>query len=145
MDYRVIKADSKTLKKKAFDIREEVFVVEQQVPIPEEFDEFEKKSRHFVALDKNDQPIGAARWRWTAKGIKLERFVVKRNLRGGGLGSALLKATLDDIATHTKTGTYLYIHSQLEAVSLYEKHGFQKKGEQFEECGIIHYLMWRVT
>jgi len=143
MTRRVIKAKTATQKRKAFAIREEVFVVEQQVNAEDEFDEFEEESHHFVALDEHDEPVGSARWRFTDKGIKLERFTVKKNLRGQGLGSEIVKVVLEDISKHAKPGTYLYMHSQLDAVPLYAKFGFQKKGDQFDECGIMHYLMWR--
>ncbi|MEM0940605.1 MAG: GNAT family N-acetyltransferase [Bacteroidota bacterium] len=143
MTYRVIKAQTEAEKKKAFAIREEVFVVEQKVPAEEEFDEYEGVSHHFVALDENDEPIGSARWRLTNKGIKLERFTVKENLRGKGLGTKIVQTVLDDISGNTEKGTCLYMHSQLDAVPLYTKFGFQKKGDRFEECGIMHYLMWK--
>ena len=141
--FRVIPATNEELKKKLFAIREEVFVVEQEVAAEEEFDEYEEESHHFVALDERDNPIGSARWRYTDKGIKLERFAAKKNWRGRGLGTAIVKAVMDDIAVKAKPCTYLYLHAQLPAVPLYSKFGFQTKGDQFEECGIIHYLMWR--
>ena len=83
--FRVIPATNEELKKKLFAIREEVFVVEQEVAAEEEFDEYEEESHHFVALDERDNPIGSARWRYTDKGIKLERFAAKKNWRGRGL------------------------------------------------------------
>ena len=141
--HRIIKAKTDQELKKAFAIREEVFIVEQEVAAEEEFDEFEEESHHFVALDEDDQPVGSARWGLTDKGIKLERFTVKANLRGQGLGSRIVKAVLDDIKQHAERGTYLYMHAQLEAVPLYTKFGFQTKGDQFDECGILHYLMWK--
>ncbi|MFK7954111.1 MAG: GNAT family N-acetyltransferase [Ekhidna sp.] len=143
MEYRVILANSKELKEKAFAIREEVFVVEQEVPSDEEFDEFEDESQHFVALDANDDPIGSARWRRTDKGIKLERFTVKKSFRGKGLGTAIVQAVMDDLKEKADPDTFLYMHSQLDAVPLYAKFDFEKKGDQFDECGIMHYLMWR--
>ncbi|MEQ9467799.1 MAG: GNAT family N-acetyltransferase [Ekhidna sp.] len=143
MTFRVIPATSEELKKKAFAIREEVFVVEQQVATDEEFDEFEDESHHFVALDENDNPVGSARWRYTDKGIKLERFTAKKSMRGKGVGTAIVQTVLDDISEKAESGTYLYMHAQLPAVPLYLKFGFQTKGDQFDECGIMHYLMWR--
>lgn len=143
MAYRVIKAKTEEERNKAFEIREEVFVVEQQVAAEEEFDEFEDESHHFAALDEHDESIGSARWRFTDKGIKLERFTVKKSYRGKGLGTAIVQAVMDDIAELAEPGTYLYMHSQLDAVPLYAKFGFEKKGDQFDECGIMHYLMWR--
>lgn len=139
----VVKVDSVPLKEKAFAIREEVFVYEQQVAREEEFDEFEEESHHFVALDDAGKPIGAARWRLTHQGIKLERFVVKKNYRGQGLGSVLVQKVLKDIAEHHPKGSYLYLHAQLDAVPLYAKHAFHKVGERFSECDIEHYKMER--
>ncbi|GAB4235918.1 MAG: GNAT family N-acetyltransferase [Ekhidna sp.] len=143
MGIRVVKAETEADKKKAFAIREEVFVVEQKVARDEEFDEFEDTSYHFVALDESNNPVGSARWRYTEKGIKLERFTVKKNLRGEGLGSKLVDAVLKDIAKEAPKGTYLYMHAQLPAVPLYLKFGFKKEGDQFDECGIMHYFMWK--
>lgn len=143
MDYSVKLATTEELKQKAFQIREEVFMVEQKVSREEEFDSYEEESHHIVALDEKMEPIGAARWRRTDKGVKLERFAVKKELRGKGLGSSIVKVTLDDITNKCEPGTYLYMHSQLEAVALYEKYGFQKQGEIFEECDMLHYFMWK--
>ncbi|MEM6641533.1 MAG: GNAT family N-acetyltransferase [Bacteroidota bacterium] len=143
MKCEVRKALTKADQKKAFAIREEVFVGEQGVSAADEFDEFEEEAHHFVALDHEGNPIGSARWRMVPKGIKLERFTVKKTLRSQGLGSQLVETVLSDIAMEAKKNTYLYLHSQLAAVPLYEKFGFQKEGDQFDECGIMHYLMWK--
>lgn len=140
---KVTKADSEALKEKAFAIRREVFVVEQEVATADEFDEFEDISTHFVALDDADNPIGAARWRVTDKGIKLERFAVKKSARGQGVGAKLIGLVIKDIQDQKGKDQYLYLHAQLPAVALYEKFGFEKKGDQFSECDILHYLMHR--
>ncbi|MEQ9402973.1 MAG: GNAT family N-acetyltransferase [Cyclobacteriaceae bacterium] len=145
MDFKIVKVTNDLLRKKLFDIRREVFVVEQEVSPEEEFDEFEDSSHHFLAMDENENPVGASRWRSTEKGVKLERFAVKKNMRGKGLGSAIVEETLKDISGHVPIGTYLYMHAQLDAVPLYEKYGFLKKGEQFEECEIQHYFMWKLS
>ena len=138
---RVIKATTEELMEKAFQIRAEVFVDEQQVSREDEFDEYEKSSHHFVVLGEDDNPVGAARWRVTSKGIKLERFAVKSNRRGNRIGSSLVLSVLSDIRQHNGSGNYLYLHAQLSAVGLYAKYGFQKKGDIFSECDIEHYFM----
>lgn len=125
----------------AFAIRQKVFVEEQQVNAEEEYDEFEDSSVHFLAL-KEDVACGTARWRFTEKGVKLERFAVLSAYRSAGVGSALVAAVLDDVARHPQAeGKTRYLHAQLNALPLYEKFGFQKEGDQFEECGIKHYKM----
>lgn len=143
-DYQVVIADSKGLLSKAFKVREEVFIVEQKVQKEEEFDEFEMESTHFVALEPDGDPIGAARWRKTSIGIKLERFAVVKTSRGRGVGAALVAAVIEDILSKEGENQLMYLHAQLEAVPLYEKFGFKKKGDLFEECNIWHYTMERI-
>lgn len=127
---------------KAFQIREEVFVKEQQVAPDEEYDEFEQSATHFLALDANGEPCGTARWRITKKGVKLERFAVIKHLRGTGIGSLLVKAVLEDIAaSKPDTKLTVYMHAQSYAVPFYRKFGFETQGEEFEECGIMHFIM----
>lgn len=124
-----------------FKIREEVFVIEQEVDPEEEYDEFEDISIHFLAIVES-LPAGTARWRFTDKGIKLERFAVLKPIRGKGVGQALVKAVIEDIdASPQSKGKKLYLHAQLDAMPLYEKFGFKKVGEMFEECNILHYKM----
>jgi predicted GNAT family N-acyltransferase len=122
---------------KVFAIRRQVFVVEQNCP-PELEWEFEDESTHFLAT-VNGIPAGASRWRKTGKGYKLERFAVLKQFRGG-VGKELVKAVLNDLPADA---TYVYMHAQLPAVTLYEKFGFEKTGPEFEEAGIRHYKMVR--
>ncbi|UJP66670.1 GNAT family N-acetyltransferase [Mongoliitalea daihaiensis] len=124
-----------------FSIREKVFVIEQQVDPSEEYDAFEPTSTHFLAKLDGD-PSGTARWRYTDKGMKLERFAVLKEKRSLGVGQALVKAVVDDIASQPDTkGKKLYMHAQVDAMPLYAKFGFKQVGEQFEECNILHYKM----
>ncbi|MFC3417186.1 GNAT family N-acetyltransferase [Algoriphagus hitonicola] len=125
----------------AFKIRREVFVDEQGVNPEDEYDEFEEESVHFLA-SKDGIPVGTARWRFTEYGIKLERFAVLKEARGKGVGEALVSAVLRDIMVHPEAqGKKRYLHAQLQAVPLYAKFGFQKVGDMFEECAILHYKM----
>uniref|UniRef100_UPI004047E0A6 GNAT family N-acetyltransferase n=1 Tax=Algoriphagus sp. TaxID=1872435 RepID=UPI004047E0A6 len=125
----------------AFDIRELVFVVEQEVDAAEEYDEFEDSSVHFLAKVEGT-PVGTARWRFTQNGVKMERFAVLKVARGKGVGQALVAAVLGDIDQHPDTkGKKKYLHAQIHAMPLYAKFGFQVLGDQFEECAILHYKM----
>ena len=123
---------------KVFAIRREVFVDEQNCP-PELEWEFEDESTHFLAT-VDGEPAGASRWRKTDKGYKLERFAVLQKFRGMGVGQELVKTVLGDLPADA---TYVYMHAQIQAVSLYEKFGFEKTGPEFEEAGIRHYKMIR--
>ncbi len=125
----------------AFQIREFVFVVEQEVDAEEEYDEFETTSIHFLAVLEG-APVGTARWRFTSNGVKMERFAVLKEARGQGVGQALVAAVLKDIEMHPDgKGKKRYLHAQIHAMPLYAKFGFQQVGEQFEECAILHYKM----
>lgn len=125
-------------------IRKRVFVDEQKVPAEAEIDEFEDSSRHYLAIDEHNYPIGTARWRTTSKGIKLERFAVLKETRKSGAGKALLQKMLEDIrGLHSDKQKNLYLHAQVGAMLFYKKFGFEPVGERFEECGIEHYEMTR--
>jgi predicted GNAT family N-acyltransferase len=123
---------------KVFAIRRKVFVDEQGCP-PELEWEFEDESVHFLATIDNN-PAGASRWRKTHEGYKLERFAVLKEYRNLGLGQALVSSVLNDLPSEAH---YVYLHAQLTAVGLYEKFGFEKVGDQFEEAGIVHFKMVR--
>lgn len=119
-----------------FSIRKVVFVEEQNCP-PELEWEHEEESTHFLAFI-DSVPAGAARWRQTEKGYKLERFSVLAEFRGRGVGQALVKAVLLDLPSDAGE---IYLNSQISAIDFYKRFGFEKVGEQFEEAGIQHYAM----
>ena len=132
--------DKKSLTE-AFKIRQLVFVIEQVVDPEAEYDEFEEESTHFLGR-LNEKPVGTARWRFTKNGVKLERFAVLAEARCKGVGQALVAAVLEDVkATPESADKSIYLHSQLAAISLYAKFGFQKVGDLFEECNMQHYKM----
>ena len=126
----------KQLSKISNQIRTAVFVMEQKVDPELEYDHEEES--HFYLLYFDGKPVATARWRETDKGIKLERFAMLKEFRNQGLGSELLNEVLKDVQ---KLDKKIYLHSQLKAVSYYERAGFVKKGEIFTEAGIEHYRM----
>jgi predicted GNAT family N-acyltransferase len=137
----VKKIENKKDLKKAQEIRHHVFVIGQNVPVEDEIDAYEKECSHYLAF-LNNTPVGAARWRITGDGIKLERFSVLKEFRGRGVGNALVERILSEVKKiSTDTGKKIYLHAQFEVVPLYRKFGFKKEGEMFEESGILHYKM----
>jgi predicted GNAT family N-acyltransferase len=123
----------------AFAIREKVFVEEQQVPREAEYDTYEDTARHYLAA-AGGIPCGAARWRKTDQGVKLERFAVLAPYRNQAVGSCLLRQMIADVKAAYPTET-MYLHAQVPAVNFYARHGFEKVGEMFSECNIDHYKM----
>src|SRR6476661_2335938 len=79
----------------AFVIRRKVFVDEQHCPPDLEYQN-DDVSTHFLAKC-DGVSCGAARWRKTENGIKLERFAVLPEFRGKGVGVELVKSVLSDI------------------------------------------------
>lgn len=121
----------------ARDIREEVFVKEQNVSREEEFDQFESESKHYL-LFFEEQAVATARWRRVGEKIKLERFAVLKKHRGQKLGDFLLQRVLSDALMENQP---IYLHAQLKAIPFYERRGFKSVGELFMECEIAHYEM----
>jgi predicted GNAT family N-acyltransferase len=119
-----------------FAIRRKVFVEEQHCPADLEYAN-EDESHHFIAFCKGIA-CGAARWRKTEKGYKLERFAVLPEYRGTGVGRELVKAVLADLPREAKP---VYLNAQLSAESFYSPFGFIRTGGQFEEAGIMHQQM----
>lgn len=121
----------------AFHIRRKVFVDEQQVNRTDEHDIYEPIAHHYLAF-ADEQPVGAARWRETENGIKLERFAVIKEFRNKGIGSLLLKKILRDTSKLQKS---IYLHAQMNAVNFYKREGFKIVGDVFTEANIQHYKM----
>jgi predicted GNAT family N-acyltransferase len=126
----------------AFTIREQVFVGEQNVPADLEYDQHDRlaTTRHYLAR-VDGQPAGAARWRPTDNGVKLERFAVLSSFRNQGVGEALVHQVVADVRAEAPDAAQVYLHAQLRAIPLYERTGFQKAGDMFEEADIQHYKM----
>ncbi len=141
-DIQVFKISNEEDIKSAHNIRYEVFVIGQNVPFDEEIDEYEEVSFHFLAKIEGKIPCGAARWRITDNGVKLERFSVLEKYRGMGIGTALVDAVLKDVdSTPEARNQPLYLHAQLGAIKLYRNFGFKRVGKMFQECDIDHYTM----
>lgn len=119
-------------------VREQVFIVEQQVPVEEEWDELDPICQHVVAFDGNDHPIATGRL--TPEG-KIGRMAVMPDWRGHGIGAAIMAALLEwaeEIGWQR-----LALHAQTHAQGFYAGFGFQPQGERFMEAGIEHVMMVR--
>ncbi len=114
-------------------VRTEVFVVEQEVPEDEEWDELDAESQHVIARDADGRPIGTGR---LTPHRKIGRMAVLHEWRGRGVGESILRVLLEQArARHYES---IEIHAQSHAVAFYERAGFEAYGEEFDECGILH-------
>ena len=117
-------------------IRIEVFVKEQNVDFEADWDE--KQSENYLVY-YNDMVVGTMRWREVGRAVKIERVSVKKDFREKGIASVMIKKAIEDI--RQKTNKHIILHSQLLAISLYERFGFRKQGKLFYEQNIAHYTM----
>ena len=117
-------------------VREPVFVLEQQVPIDEEWDELDPQCRHVIARDSSDRPIGTGR---LTPERKIGRMAVLAEWRGKGVGGAILEALMDE--ARALGWPEVTLNSQTHAMPFYASYGFEPFGEEFMEAGIPHRKM----
>ena len=119
------------------DVRREVFVAEQGVPLDEEMDEHDATAMHFLALE-DGEPVGTARLRTLPDGTpKAERVAVRAAHRKTGIGRALMTA-LEDAA---RPSGQLVLNAQVPVIPFYERLGYEAEGPIFDEAGIPHRAM----
>ncbi len=121
-----------------FNIRKAVFVLEQGVPIEDEFDEHEDYAEHVLVL-YNNKPAGTGRLREVDGVGKLERICVLAPYRKLGIGKIIV-TTLEKIA-HDKNLQRVKLHGQTQAEEFYTRLGYQRSSDIFMEDGIPHVLM----
>lgn len=127
--------------KVAFEIRKSVFVEEQDVPLADEFDQFDSLdglAEHILAY-YDGKPVGTGRIRWVDHVGKLERICILEPYRKFGIGKVIIK-TLEVIAEE-KGMTKVKLHGQTQAEGFYKKLGYQTSSDVFMEDGIPHILM----
>ena len=117
-------------------VREQVFIVEQQVPREDEWDGFDERSRHVLARDAQGNPIGTGRLTTDAM---IGRMAVLADWRGRQVGAVML----DTLIEQARALAYpaIELHAQTKAVPFYEPFGFAMYGDEFEECAIKHVHM----
>lgn len=117
-------------------VREKVFIDEQNVPRELEWDEWDERSDHAVALDGGSNAIGTAR---LLPNGRVGRMAVLRNWRGQGVGAALLEALLR--LAGERGMREVTLHAQTHAAGFYRRFGFNARGDEFLEAGIPHVEM----
>lgn len=122
----------------ALRLRERVFAAEQGVRPEADRDGRDREATHVVAIE-DGRVVGTCRLVFRGDVARLGRMAVERDLRGRGLGTAILReaerAALDAGARR------ISLHAQLSARSLYDRDGYIERGPVFEEEGIDHVSM----
>ncbi len=127
----------------AMEIRIEVFVDEQMIPLELENDEDDAAAFHAVAYNGLGQVVATGRLlKGQQRQGRIGRMAVKRVLRGSGQGAAVLTALLSEA---TRRGdTEMALHAQTSAQGFYERLGFKARGDVFDEVGLTHIEMFLV-
>jgi YbgC/YbaW family acyl-CoA thioester hydrolase len=127
----------------AKDVRAEVFVQEQGIPLDLELDEADRSALHALALNRMGMPLATGRLLQHAPGVgRLGRMAVIAPMRGSAVGQRVLAALLD--AAVARGDHTVVAHAQLSAANFYRRFGFVEHGPYFEEAGIGHVEMVRV-
>ena len=129
--------------RKSLQVREAVFVGEQNVPVELERDEYDAEALHLLAINTDtNETVGTARIVDKGDGVaKVGRVAVLPAFRGLGIGEALMNAVLETART-LKFAT-LILDAQLPVIAFYERLGFVAEGDVFLDAGIEHRRMTR--
>ncbi|MGG1679447.1 GNAT family N-acetyltransferase [Neobacillus sp. NRS-1170] len=125
----------------AFEIRKQVFVKEQGVPLEDEFDQFDTLNGlcEHILVHYNEQPVGTGRIRFMDGVGKMERICILEPYRKLGFGKIIIKE-LEEIA-EVRGASQVKLHGQTHAEGFYKKLGFRTSSTIFIEDGIPHILM----
>ena len=126
----------------AIALREQVFCIEQGVPVEEEIDGRDEEALHLVAFDASGQRVtGTLRLLFDGDVVKVGRVAVERVSRGQGIAARMLEIALEE--ARARGARRARLASQVEVVALYEGAGFIVESDVFEEAGIPHVWMGR--
>jgi predicted GNAT family N-acyltransferase len=120
-----------------FRIREQVFIVEQRVPVDLERDEYDGEALHFMAL-ADGRTVGTARVVLKDNGAsaKIGRVAVCRSNRGFGIGTLLI-AAIEAAADLRHVHNFL-LDAQTHALQFYARLGYEAFGDEFMDAEIPH-------
>lgn len=125
--------------RRAFRLREVVFMDEQGVSEAAEFDGLDDQCDHMLAVI-GDRAVGTLRIRKTGhRQAKIERVVVAKRDRGRQIGAKLMAVALQLMPELGVQSVKL--HAQTHAERFYAKLGFVAEGDIFIEDGIPHIVM----
>ena len=129
------KVNNKDDFEKVIEIRKDVFIKGQNVPLDIEIDGLDSESEHFI-VKLDSEPIGCARVRTDKNYAKLERIAIIEKYRCKGFGTKLTKFLIE----YCKKNNYtkIVMHSQSYVIDFYKKLGFKTLGETFLEANIEH-------
>lgn len=124
----------------ALALRERVFVGEQGVAVEADRDGRDPEAVHIVAIECS-RVVGTCRLVFDDGLARLGRMAVEPDLRGRGIGRDLLDVA--ERCARRAGAVRMRLHAQTAARSLYERAGYEPRGDVFMEEGIEHVTMER--
>lgn len=154
-DVIVVKVTSHEMLERAYAVRLEVFVQEQNVPIEEELDQLDTDptTTHVLALDAQnpDGPaLGTARLLPTpnvSHHFHIGRVAVRASARGRNVGAALMSALENRAAQECAPNeAHVELSAQIQASGFYKKLGYEQVSDrQYLDAGILHVDMGKTV
>lgn len=121
------------------DIRQRVFIEEQQVPPELEWDDTDEIADHFLAVLPDNTPVGVARlFSSLDETAHIGRMAILPEHRGTGIGQALLRHLLAEAADQYDE---VRLSAQEYAIPFYQRSGFHVCSDVYDDAGIPHYDM----
>ncbi|MBO0468466.1 GNAT family N-acetyltransferase [Enterococcus plantarum] len=120
----------------AFALRYDVFVLEQGISLQNEFDERDTEERNYFVVYEASLAVATIRYQKKDDDtIQPDRFCVRKEYRGKGLGRNLL-LLLEDKAM--KDGfKYSILSAEKTALSFYQALNYSINSEEYLEDGIV--------
>jgi predicted GNAT family N-acyltransferase len=122
----------------ALELRRRVFVGQQGVTLEADQDGRDAEATHIVAVE-DGRVIGTCRLVFDDHLARVGRMAVEPARRGQGIGATMLEAA--EREARAVGSQRIRLHAQVAARTLYERGGFEIKGEEFMEEGIPHLTM----
>lgn len=129
---RIIQTDWQQHQPELTQLRHQVFVNEQQVPVTLEIDEYDPHIWHWLAFEQ-DRAIATARMRHNGH---IGRMAVLQAYRNRGIGRQLLDACIT--LARVQDLRQVSLSAQCHAQGFYQKSGFSQTGPVFHDAGIEH-------
>ena len=124
--------------KGAIAVREQVFCVEQGVPLEEELDGRDEEALHLVAAEDSGV-VATLRLLLDGEHAKVGRVAVLSERRRRGIALEMLQIAVGE--ARARGCRRASLASQTYAIGLYEQAGFAVDSDVFEEAGMPHVWM----
>lgn len=117
-------------------IRQTVFVEEQQVPPELEWDDTDEIADHYLVVLPDNTPVGVGRLFSTLEETAhIGRMAILPAHRGKGFGEVLLRHMVSEAAGQFSE---LHLSAQEHAIPFYQRSGFHVCSDLYDDAGIPH-------